>query len=182
MRSIRSSRCAREIAGIALIAGSLFAAVSEAQERRPTGVTRPQQQVSDPAAFVIEMGGGLAGMTVGGAAGFALVAACLATAEDTPDHASPLATASCAGPTILAGAVLTTIGGVMGVKLAARATGAPRSTGGAIIGLLAGALAGGLAVNAIGASFDESSDAVAVSTYLVLQGMGVALGSRTGGR
>jgi hypothetical protein len=178
----RSTRRARGIAAIALIAGVSFAADGGAQERVASGVTRPQQRVSDPAAFAIEMGGGLAGMMVGGAAGYALLAACLTTAEDTPNHASPLTDASCAAPTVLAGAVLVTIGGVIGVKWAAGKTGAPRSTGGAIIGVLAGAAAGGLVVNAIGNTFDESSDALAVSTYVILQGMGLALGSRGGGR
>jgi hypothetical protein len=170
------------VVSVALIAATFVAVDGSAQERVASGVTRPQQAVSDPRAFAIEMGGGLAGMAVGGAAGYALLAACLTTAEDTPDHASPLTTASCAGPTILAGAALTIIGGVLGVKLATRTTGAPRSTGGALLGLLAGALAGGLVVNMIGNTFEEPPDAVSVSTFLVIQGTGLALGSRMGGR
>jgi hypothetical protein len=88
----------------------------------------------------------------------------------------------CAGPSILAGAAFALVGGLVGVRLAARTTGSPRSTGGAFLGLLAGALAGGLVVNAIGNTFEEPPDALSVSTYLILQGTGIALGSRMGGR
>jgi len=179
MSSRRSARCAREIAAIALIAGACFAADGEAQERRPSGVTRQQQHVSDPAAFAIEMGGGLAGMTVGAATGLGLVTACMATDKDASLLEDP---PSCAGPVLLTGAALTVIGGLIGVRLAARATGAPRSTGGAFVGLLAGALAGGLVVNMLGNTFENTPDEIAVPTFLIIQGSGIALGSRIGGR
>ena len=167
------------IVAIALIAASFVAVDGEAQERVASGVTRPQQKVSDPGAFAIEMGGGLAGMAAGASTGLGLMFACMATEPDARLLDNP---PGCVGPTFWAGAVLTAVGGVIGVRLAARTTGAPRSTGGALLGLLAGALAGGLVVNAIGNTFEESPDAVAVSTYLLLQGSGIALGSRIGGR
>ena len=175
----RSSRYARDITALALIASAACAAVGEAQERGASGITRPQQRVSDPAALAIEAGGGLAGMTVGAAMGLGLLLICMETDPDARLIEDP---PGCAAPTMLVGAAVTLVGGVIGVKLAARSTGAPRSTGGAIVGLLAGALAGGLLVNAIGNTFEEPPDAVAVSAYAILQGAGLALGSRIGGR
>ena len=175
----RAPRRASEILASALIAVASFGADGEAQERGASGVTRPQQHVPDPVAFAIEMGGGLAGMALGATTGLALLTACMRTEENASLLEDP---PSCADPVLLTGAALTLVGGVIGVRLAARATGAPRSTGGAIIGILAGAIAGGLVVNEMGNKFEDSPDVVTVPTFLIIQGIGIALGSRIGGR
>jgi hypothetical protein len=170
----------------------LCASALPAQHRVASGVARlpmdttwnasPQltvapRRIPDPAGLALEMGGSWLGLAVG--AGAAVLAAdiCLRTPRVDEDDEIY----DCLGPAFLVGSGVGLVGTAVGVTMAARLTGAPRSAGGAVIGTLVGALAGGILAAGI-TSIEGTGDVFPTAAFLITQGLGSALGSRLAGR